>query len=202
MIMKNKKWLFIVIAAVAILLVFTGYKNANKEIHQPKEEYFDLKNWAETEKDLLFRVEGYNFIEDEEIRNMEGLPDSAMFRVPMMVLCLKIQVKNNCQENIQVNLTKYILESDGWYNSIDQDFNHVLNPENYQLLFTLGPGEMKEMYLPYLLLESHFRKSEWEQIENREFWLTFELYPEKKMGIFQSDTPLKAAGVFDSLHYC
>lgn len=111
--MKNKRWIFVVTVLLLMVIVFTGYKNANKEIHPPLKEYFDLKNWAETEENLLFRVEDYYFIQDSEIRNMEGLPDSTLFSVPMKVLCLKIQMKNNSQEDLHVNLTKYILESDG-----------------------------------------------------------------------------------------
>ena len=46
-------------------------------------------------------------------------------------------------------------------------------------------GERKEVICPYELLSDYFTKEQWNDIENREKWITFASYPEKVMMQFE-----------------
>ncbi len=72
------------------------------------------------------------------------------------------------------------MESKGMGNGVSPEYTGILGGEE-TIWVELEPGERKQKIIGYDILSNQINKKEWKEIEERKFYLTFALYPEKKM---------------------
>ena len=94
---------------------------------------------------------------------------------------IRFSVRNSGTEAIEVSPLQLSAESRGWSNVADREFLSYLSEDDEGWSIQLSAGEEKEFCYPYLMVQQNFRKSEWEKVYEKEYWMTLSLYPEKKM---------------------
>lgn len=76
-------------------------------------------------------------------------------------------------------MTDLNLITSGMANGIAKEISDSYSDSYGRLKQVLSPGEIRQVTYPYEILSLWFTKKDWEQIEEREFWLSFSEYPVK-----------------------
>lgn len=108
------------------------------------------------------------FYEDETGENREAV------RVGLVGLTVQKAEK----EAEPLDLTRFSFSSGGWGNQFDMELFYLLNPEGVSLKLDLSGGETKEIWLPMIMRESNFTAAQWEEVDQRDFYLNVQYYPE------------------------
>lgn len=96
------------------------------------------------------------------------------------VAFVSLTITKNSSTSNYLDLSNIGIESGAWHDQWDgQVFEH-LNGED-GLVLHMEEGEERNILIPVVLYEFQFSKKEWENIENREFRVVLENYPEKYM---------------------
>lgn len=151
----------------------------NKRIPQAVVEEAKIGEQLEFQDGVMISVDSYRFLPDEE---QERLIEK-MDREPMVgfkMLEVKLSIKNTTAESKKIIMTDLYVEGTGMGNGISKGIIDISGERYSSLLQELQPGESKQICFPYNILKSEVFKSEWEKIEEREFWLVFSSYPVKK----------------------
>lgn len=68
--------------------------------------------------------------------------------------------------------------SGAWGNQFDIELFYRLNPTLNDMVLDLEVGSIQQVTLPLTLNENHFSQEQWENIDDREFYINFQYYPE------------------------
>ena len=98
----------------------------------------------------------------------------------MRLLWVKIGIRNTMEREVSLDMLDLGAESAGWSNIPDIDYYQAFGDREKTLWMDLKPGEEVTYELPYLLLKANFTESEWKKAEQKEYYITWKLYPEKK----------------------
>lgn len=174
---KNLIW----ICVITVVVMVWGYQvwQMNQSIPQTKESVEDGKQWNSWKDGLEIKIDGMEFMEDSEIRG-EFADDENFYKEEVKLLWVQIQVRNRDRQEKKVDLLDIGAETSGWCNIPDPQFYYKLGDEQKEISFMLNPDETVSYKLPFLLLRANFRDKEWEKMEEKEYYITLKLYPEKK----------------------
>jgi hypothetical protein len=119
--------------------------------------------------------------DDFNIQDISYLTDttysSQSYMGKTMVASVNIRVDNVSDEKVRFDLPSVELTSDGWHNGLFLDLFLELNPKYNG---EIEPKNYIEVIVPYIMYENHFKKSAWQNLDNQDYRLVFQLYPEKK----------------------
>ena len=90
-----------------------------------------------------------------------------------------LSITKNAQDDTFLDLTSIAFESGAWGNQFDMELMYLLNPQLERLRLQLEEGESREIILPMTMLDTQFAEKDWEQIDERPFYVVLEYYPEK-----------------------
>lgn len=93
------------------------------------------------------------------------------------LITLKIEKGEEGQSIL--DLTNIAFESGAWGNQFDMELMYLLNPQLEGLWIQMEKGECREIIFPMTMLDLQFAEREWERIDEREFYIVLEYYPEK-----------------------
>lgn len=77
-----------------------------------------------------------------------------------------------------IDLANIGFSSGAWGNQFDMDLFYRLNPTLNDMVLDLEIGNIQQVTLPLTLNETHFPQEQWENIDDREFYINFQYYPE------------------------
>lgn len=177
---RGKKYLLIFVTGLICLIWVGGVIRVNCKVPQVQTEVFENNQWVDWKEEVAIKVTDYSFMNDAEIRGNENVSEDDVFSYEMKLLWVELHLKNNGEHETTVDLLDFGAESDGWYNIPDVVFYEALGKSQQPLRYTLKPKEEVTYHLPYLLLKANFSKSEWKRTEEKEYFLTWKLYPQKK----------------------
>lgn len=177
-----KKWIILPVAtAVLIGGTAAGYKRINTMFPAREIKEIELGEQTEYQEGILISVESAKWLEGAEKEEIYELADQISMRPIDEVGIVEVSVvlENQTEQIKEAVMTDLYLESTGVGNGVVLELTEMM-PERYgSLRQELEPGERKEVVYPYVIWASWFPKSEWENIQDREFWLTFSSYPVK-----------------------
>ena len=175
-----KKFLLTVMAVVLLIVWGTCVYRVNDLIPQVSQSIYPGGEWVLWKDGVELNVKGMRFMEDEEIRSAGKIPDEALFPYEMRLLWVETCFRNTQEQEVTMDMLDLGAESAGWSNIPDVDYYQYLGEKEKMLKVRLQPGEEVTYELPYLLLKVNFTESEWRQAEQKEYYITWSLYPEKK----------------------
>lgn len=78
-----------------------------------------------------------------------------------------------------LDLTSFSFESGAWGNQFDMELLYLLNPQLEGLRLCLEQGESREIVFPLTTSNQQFTERDWERIDDRQFYMVLQYYPEK-----------------------
>lgn len=180
--MNKKKKLIVGVIIVILLLSVWGFFfiRINHKLPQAKLVEYPKNQWVTMQKSLEIKVEGMKFMKDAQIRKTKDIPTNLLYPDEMKLIWLTFKVRNTGKADITRDIGALSMESAGWSNIADSAYMQYIAGEQAKLNITFAPGEKQTFHLPYLLLSTNYRTSEWRKVENKKYWLTFRLYPKKE----------------------
>ena len=176
---KIKLLATMIVVGVFLCLYSLRYVNLNNKYPPPHVQQYEERQSVPYDSFELTVLET-TFMNQETLDATFQDEHSAGVYPKCIVIDLKIY--NNSQSEKQIEIYPFVLESGAWSNGIHLAAFLALNADVDQatLTPTLQPGESCMLKLPFTLTQEQFKPSQWKNIENRDFQLTFSLYPEKK----------------------
>ncbi|SDG57275.1 hypothetical protein [Marvinbryantia formatexigens] len=178
---RKRKWLLIIPGIFLICLWIHAVYRINREIPRTKSIVYQNGEWVPWKNGVEILVKGGSFMEDSQIRGNQNVTEGMRYAGEMKLLWVDIELKNTSQTGARVDCLELGAEAPGWANIPNPDFYYTINEGKNGLQTELEPGENIEYSLPFLLLKNNFRNSEWKKVEQKEYYITLALYPEKKM---------------------
>ena len=174
-----KKFIFGVIGILLIVITVLGYRNINKLFPENKITKVPMGSQIEYQEDIYISVLEKEVLSKKE---SEELYEETMYNVPFESRVLKVvlELENRGEEKREVLVSDLNMESKGMGNGVSPEYTGILGGEE-TIRVELEPGERKQKIIGYDILSNQINKKEWKEIEERKFYLTFALYPEKKM---------------------
>lgn len=91
----------------------------------------------------------------------------------------ELTIKKVKDDNTILDLTSIWFESGAWGNQFDMDLFMHLNPKLDGLWLEMQQGDIAKVTFPITMLDIQFSEKSWKNIDNREFYIVFQFYPEK-----------------------
>lgn len=76
-----------------------------------------------------------------------------------------------------IDLANIDFSSGAWGNQFDMELFYRLNPTLNDMVLDLEVGTIQQITLPLTLNETHFPQKQWENIDDREFYINLQYYP-------------------------
>lgn len=175
-----KKILASVLIVILAVGTFAGYKRINKIFPQRKEVVVEKGEFIKYDEGVSISVKDKKWLSEKETeQRIKNLRFDDQWQHKIMDVTFSI--KNETDEKKKISFTDLYLETLGVANGLvlqlctsdHSDYSNLRKEKE------LEPGEQKEVTIPYMMVSLHFQKKDWENIENRDFWITFSSYPEK-----------------------
>ncbi len=181
---RKKSVIFVSGLTVFCLMVATFWMiqviKLNRRIPQSKEVLYSDNEWVEWTDAVEVKTEGYYFMRDEEIRKIDEIPEESLYSEEMCLLWIRVRIRNEGDDERTVSLLNIAAESPGWSNIPAMDLYYAMDKSGTSLVAQLKKGDEVSCELPYLMLRSNFRESEWKKMEDKQYFVTLSLYPEKR----------------------
>lgn len=91
-------------------------------------------------------------------------------------MVVKFNVENNGDKISRFVFTNFIAQSGGWSNGWNLEMYRKINDYNENSI-EVKPGESKELKLVYCMYKSQFKKSHWNNLKSRKFYIIMSSYP-------------------------
>lgn len=179
---KNGALLIAVVGIVSLTAIWGGFVyQINRKFPEREEVIYRTGEWVKLKSGLEVCPEEYYFVEDEDIRKMEGIQEEQLFEGEMKLIYVRYKVRNNSETELADNLAAALpLQTSGWWNY--PNLNYQIDGGDSPMVQTkLAPGEETEITYPYLFLKENFRGNGWEKIESGSYSVVLSLYPQKQM---------------------
>lgn len=169
-----KKWIITIVFAVVAIAIFCGFytKNSSKfdkiTINQVSEE---AQN-----RDFVFSLLDKRILHEDEVKSnydISGWGDS--YDEEFAVAVIDMKITNITDEEQLLEVYAYELSTLGWANGVCAPLYQQMNEGDMALI--LEAGESVSLSLPFFLLESHFKESTWDDLENVVFTYLISKYP-------------------------
>lgn len=178
---RKGKWLPAAAGVFLACLWIHAVYSINREIPQAKNTVYQNGQWVPWKNGVEILVKDGKFMEDAEIRGCKNVTERMLYDGEMKLLWVDIELNNTSQTNVMVDCLELGAEASGWANIPNPEYYYAMNEGENELRTELEPGESMEYSLPFLLLKTNFRNSEWKKAEKKAYYITLALYPEKKM---------------------
>lgn len=175
---EMKKLCMIVSALLVITVVASGYRNINRKIPPTKLISTEVGDKIEFQEDIYISVVSSELLSEQETQ--ENMKDIGNVLLGVRYLKVELLLENQSKEEKEVIMTDLNMESLGMSNGISLEGTKVLS-EDGTIRPKVEPMSEKEVTVVYEVLSNSITEREWKHIEDREIWLTFTQYPEKKM---------------------
>lgn len=130
-----------------------------------------LTGWQWHDGDIIHDLyPGYKLIEMDG----EEYPTSKERIGLAEISVTKVEDDNTC-----IDLSEITFESGAWGNQFDLDLFMKINPDLNSLTLHLKGGETQRILFPITMLDIQFTESDWKQIDDREFFVVLQYYPNK-----------------------
>lgn len=175
-----KKFIFGVTGILMIVITVLGYRNINKLFPENKITKVPMGSQIEYQEDIYVSVLGKEVLSKKE---SEELYEETIYTFPYdgaRVLKVVLELENRGEEKREVFLSDLNMESKGMNNGLSPGDTEILGGQE-SIRVELEPGERRQKIIGFNILANQINKKEWKEIEERKFYLTFALYPEKKM---------------------
>lgn len=143
---------------------------------------FELTSWewgtGEAIKSLL---PDYTLIMDEQGKEYPADKEKVAFAT--------VRITKNDEQDNKLDLTNIAIESGAWHDQWDYVVFEALNG-NSSLVLSMDKGESYEIIFPIVLYEFQFHSYQWKNVENREFRIVLNNYPEKYFLIKNEGVPV------------
>lgn len=131
-----------------------------------------LTGWTWGDGEIIHKVyPGYHLIEIDG----EESP-TKQERVGLAEVTIH-KVKN---DSTTLDLSGVTFESEAWGNQFDFDLFMHLNPNLDNLILELSEDETVTVTFPITMLDIQFSEKSWKNIDNRQFYIVVQYYPEKR----------------------
>ena len=174
-----KKKVTAVVLVVILAAIFTaGYIRINRKYPAPSVERIKAGQELEIQDGVFLTVTGWEILPEEEReaiykkRGEEPLMDAELRKV-------FVTLENRTDETKQCEVTALNLETFGYSASINSGLGIAAMGESSTVVPELEPGQKLETAYLFEILKYQFTDRQWEEIDSREFWMTFSSYPVK-----------------------
>ncbi len=175
---KNK--IIAIISAVLATVIIITYVmmviKVNAKIVTPEDTIYNIgEEWVVS--GVTCNVKAAKWYSKEEIEDKYPTFDTGFAEADYKVVMLTIEAANNTDEEKTCALNEYNLETEGISNGISNLLTQCM-PDSGLGMY-LEPGEKKTAVVPYVFFDFWFNSNEWKSVEDREFRLVTNLYPDK-----------------------
>lgn len=184
--MKLVKALSIIAIGVFLFLYFYRYQTLQQRYPNPVNETVGI---GEAIEDGSFTVtlQKSTLIEGNELkklapniviaRHADGTPYEGK---SIRILLADIRVKKTQECEDTYNFTKILCESGAWSNGLDGELFMQLNKGISMVHEDVPYNHYVDVILPFSMVETMFKDSDWKSVDSRSFGLIYSLYPMKK----------------------
>ncbi len=186
--MRRKRKIIIVTAAICLLLGVlwvVRYRSLNHLIPNPEMTKFGIGESVNM-GGVSFTLQQVEMLNGNEIKKVAPNVDivtnadgTAYDREKIRAVFFHVQIEKTGSDNESIDFTKISAESGAWGNGINAQLFMVLNPGVSIEKNVLEKNEIEEIILPFSMADTMFKKDDWKKIDEREFGVVFQLYPEK-----------------------
>jgi len=172
---------------ILALTFLVGYRYTSLNSLYPNPSVVSVKLGEQLEiNGYTFSVDNWNRYNGAYVREL--LPGYVMMTddygnvysdEKVRVIITEMKIENNTGKDTVLDLTSFAFESGAWHNQWDAVLFEKLNPLNPSIYLELKKGQSKVITFPIHMYEFQFNKSDWKNIENREFSIVFSTYPVK-----------------------
>lgn len=132
---------------------------------------FTLKEWKWQDGEIV-----HAFLPDYNLINLDGEEYPVdKERVGLATII----IEKNKDDDTYLDLTNITFESGAWGNQWDEDLMFGINKGLDSLRLDMKKGDRKEIIFPITMADFHFKKSDWEKIDKRDFYIVLGYYPVK-----------------------
>lgn len=173
----KKRIILTVIAVILVIAFGCGYRNINQKYPRSVIKLTPKGTEASIQDKIYITIEDSRFLSDKEMAEMFKKTE---YTPPFEIKILDITatLENRSEEIKRADLTSLYIESPGGGNGISKS---MVDASGGSVGPELQAGEKKKITIYYEILSTDFKKRVWKNIENREFWITYAQYPEKKI---------------------
>lgn len=90
-----------------------------------------------------------------------------------------LRIEKTREDDSILDLTAVAFESGAWGNQFYMELMYLLNPQLEGPRLQMEEGECREIRFPMTMLDLQFGEGAWERIDQRDFYMVLEYYPEK-----------------------
>lgn len=140
-----------------------------------KLDSYDVKmiSWEWNDSSILKKIApDYSIMTDEDGNDYPEEKEKVAFA--------KLQITKTTDKDEGFDITTISLESGGWNNQWDAILYEELNGEE-SLYLDMKKGECKEITIPVVLFDFQFHYKDWQEVNQRKFYIVFSNYPVKRM---------------------
>lgn len=185
--MKSRRKKYVIVSAICIAALLFGirYITLNKQYPNPK-----ILQAHEGEKltadGLSFCLQKTELLDGKELGKLvpdimiaadkEGkeLPDDRV-----RAALFYVHIKNSSDKNMRLDFSGIGAESGAWGNGLDAELFMALNQGISVQGEQIKKKEEKDIILSFSMIDTMFKKHDWENIDKRVFSAVLSLYPEK-----------------------
>lgn len=174
-----KKLACLVIGIVIATAFLYGYRNVNQQFPAPTVISTPKGEQAELQEGIMISVDGKEILGKEE---KDKIYEEENYRPNMDTefLEVKVTLENTTEKGMEVSLAEINIEAMGFSNGIyDVSVDSTDTEEKIEQY--LKPHEKRQISIRYELLSNMYAKKNWEKVAQDRFYLTYSLYPEKRM---------------------
>lgn len=174
-----KKIVLSIVGILCIAAVACGYININKRFPKSKEIRTPKGEQVEFQDDIWISVDKKELLTEEESKEIyKKLNDRLAMK--RRILRVTLTLENRASETKKIFLSDLNMESRGMSNGISSMPGSGI--EGYDTVGQeLAAGEKRQIMLSFDVLAKSFSKREWKKIDEKNIWLTYAAYPEKKI---------------------
>ena len=185
--MKKRFKLTIIFGSILILTLLYVYRviSLNQEYRNPVIKKYSINQPLEM-GDFQFTLKQMKLIDGTELEelapdvilatNADGTPYS---KDKLRVCLAYIEIKKRGDSDDTLDFTKVTIESGAWGNGINNAIFSALNPNVSISKIKMAQNETQNVVLPFSMIDTMFKDADWKHINERNFSIIFNLYPEK-----------------------
>ncbi|MFU0826826.1 MAG: hypothetical protein ACFWTJ_04680 [Lachnoclostridium sp.] len=179
MINKRKKFIFVLALFGFSIWVIIGFYKINNEYPQAKKICYSIGEPGNFSEGIEATILENRWIGQKEFEDMYGKFKDAIDNSKYKFLLVSVKFKNTSVEKREVEVYRYYIECLGYSNGIGLDNYYIFN--DIGIAFTLQPGKEVNVTIPYVFFDTQFKKRDWNNLENKKFYLVNTWYPVKKI---------------------
>lgn len=170
----------ILIMMLLIAVAFWGrYTQINQQYPKTQELKTLIGEQVEFQDDVMISVLKHRIWDDKEANDFYDENEEEQI-YETKILEVVIELKNKSAIEKEIHLYNLYLESMGFKNGV-MNIQVISSDIRDRAVQKLQPNEVRTIEMLYEILLYQFPKSDWDKLEAYDMWLTFALYPEKKM---------------------